>query len=170
MNCDQVREQLMELTPGQPLEGHPAAAHVAQCGDCAKVWTALQKTMSLMDEWQAPEVSPFFDTRFQARLAEVKREQNDQPRFVAWMRSNLFGVPAWRPVLAGALALAAIVSVGVMKNGGNGSKTPTTVAVQGPVSAVHDLQTLDKDEELYSDLDMLDTPDTQDNQQNGAEL
>jgi len=49
--------------------------------------------MALLDEWQAPEPSPVFDTRLQARLRE---EQSRQPAsWWAWIR---------RPALAGALA------------------------------------------------------------------
>ena len=41
---------------------------VARCvlGELA----SLQQTMGLLDEWQAPEPSPYFATRLQARMRE----------------------------------------------------------------------------------------------------
>ena len=163
MNCDKIREQLMEVAPGEGLKSKPeAATHLASCPECAKVWSALQKTMLLMDEWQAPEVSPFFNARFQARFAELKREETARPAWSTWMQRYIFGMPVWRPVLAGALAVVTVVSVGVMNRSGQDvpQQNNVNVAVQAPASAVHDLQTLDKDEELYSDLDLMETPDT----------
>ena len=72
MNCNQVRELLpglaagMDTSPPEP----EVEKHIASCAGCAAHLSDLQKTVALLDEWQAPEPSPYFDTRLQARLRE----------------------------------------------------------------------------------------------------
>ena len=121
--------------------------------------------MSLLDEWKAPEISPYFDTRFRARLAEAKAAP--QGRF-AWLRKPVFGTPLWRPAV-GALALAMAVAVGVYNNLPEQVTPPPVTAAS---SAVDDLQKLDQNQQTYSDLDLLDDFDQQPAAQpaNGADL
>ena len=72
MNCNQIRELLPELAAGMHAATHEPEVeqHIASCTACATRLLELQKTMALLDEWQAPEPSPYFDTRMQARLRE----------------------------------------------------------------------------------------------------
>jgi hypothetical protein len=117
----------------------------------------MRKTMALLDEWQAPEPSPYFDTRLAARM----REERAKPQRAAWL--------SWfrGPVLAGALALVLMMVGGV-----NWFKTagppPPPVAALG--TAVGDLQALDKNEDLYANFDLLDDlqvqPDVDADQEN----
>lgn len=149
MNCTDVREMMMELLPGAGLQSAPQLqAHVAGCADCAEAWKGLQVTMGLLEEWKAPEISPYFETRFRARLAEAKAEPQG---FGAIWRKPFFGMPVWRPVLAGVLAAAA-VGIGIYDN-------PAAPAANTPVStvsAVDDLQKLDQNQDVYDNLDLLD--------------
>ena len=62
MNCHDVKENLIELLAEGPAD--PAvAAHVKECQSCAQELESLRSTMALMDEWEAPEPSPYFLTR-----------------------------------------------------------------------------------------------------------
>ncbi len=72
MNCNQIRELLPDLAAGiDASKSVPELEkHIASCAGCAAHLHDLQKTMALLDEWQAPEPSPYFDTRLQARLRE----------------------------------------------------------------------------------------------------
>src|SRR5579859_3914366 len=72
MNCQEIRELLPDLAAGMNAATlmPEAAEHIASCADCATHVRELQNTMALLDEWQAPEPSPYFDTRMQARLRE----------------------------------------------------------------------------------------------------
>ncbi len=60
--------------------------------------------MGLLDEWQAPEPSPYFATRLQARM----REEMLSPRrdWFAWLR---------RPALAAVAAVLIAVGVGLLE-------------------------------------------------------
>lgn len=109
--------------------------------------------MSLLDEWQSPEPSAYFDVRLQARL----REEIAKPQ-VSWMH--------WfrRPVLAAALTVMMGIGVGLMVwHGDQPHATDGPMAYTGPGSAVSDLQTLEKNHDLYADFELLDDLDLQQN-------
>jgi hypothetical protein len=46
----------METTP-------EIGAHLAGCVTCTAKMEEFRQTMALLDEWQAPEPSPYFDVR-----------------------------------------------------------------------------------------------------------
>ena len=105
--------------------------------------------MALLDEWQAPEPSPYFDVRLQARLREESATQS-----VGWWH--------WirKPVLAASFALLMVVSVSLVRmnsgeRGNNSGASPVAVVAE-PGTAVGDLQALEKNQNLYSDFDVLD--------------
>jgi hypothetical protein len=107
--------------------------------------------MALLDEWQAPEPSQYFDVRLQARLREEMAKP--QADWLQWFR---------RPVLAAALTVILGVGVGLFVMWGRGIYNPPPVAeVEGPGTAMSDLQTLDKNQDLYADFDLLDDLDLQ---------
>jgi hypothetical protein len=95
--------------------------------------------MALLDEWQAPEPSPYFDTRLHARLKEEKEKAPES--WLAWIR---------RPALAlvATLLVALSISLTLFR-----SKTDPQ---SSPGTAVSDLQQLDKNNDLYSEFDVLD--------------
>src|SRR5215471_11352817 len=75
MNCKDVRENLIELLAEGQADPE-VATHVKGCSACAGELESLRKTMALLDEWEAPEPSPYFLTRLQAH---VREEQHKQP-------------------------------------------------------------------------------------------
>ena len=165
MNCNQIRELLPDLAAG--MDASPpepeVEKHIASCADCAAHLRDLQKTMALLDEWQAPEPSPYFDTRLQARLREeMARPATGWLHWFNWLRR-----PAW------AMSLAAVVFVGALVIGIGGrlyipptetiaTKPPSLGLPVQPGTAVGDLQALERNDELYADFDVLDELQVQD--------
>ncbi len=162
MNCKEIRELLPDLAAGMDAATPEVEKHIASCAACAAHLGGLQKTMELLDEWRAPEPSPYFDTRFEARL----REEMARPAagWLSWLRR-----PAW------AMSFAAVVFAGVLVVGiGIGGKSyiaqtgtiPTNAPSLGlpvaPGTAVGDLQALDRNDDLYADFDVLDELQVQD--------
>jgi len=148
MKCNEILELMPDLATGASAATPEVQTHLETCKGCEAKLGEFQKTMALLDEWQAPEPSPYFDTRMQARLRE---EAAKQPvGWLHWIR---------RPALAGALALVAVVGVSVLQRGdlrfGGGTQPQGPVAVV-PGTAVGDLQALDKNDDLYSNFDVLD--------------
>jgi predicted anti-sigma-YlaC factor YlaD len=152
MNCEEVRERMPDVAAGF---GEPTAdegKHLASCEACAEQMKAMRSTMALLDEWQAPEPSPYFDVRLQARLREEMAKAS--AGWAYWLR---------RPVLAAALTVLMGVGVGLVftRRSGIYSPTPSVMADSEPGTAVSDLQTLEKNHELYSDFELLDDLDLQ---------
>src|SRR4051794_41861372 len=95
MNCHEVKEQMLEMMAG---ENPPqAVAHLRGCEACAKELASMRSTMALLDEWQAPEPSPYFDAKLRARLKA-------EPEPVRGWRQWLVPLAGWEPAVAGALA------------------------------------------------------------------
>lgn len=167
MKCEQIRESFIEAA-GSKLPAE-TTAHVQTCAGCGTAWAEHQKLMTLLDEWKAPEASPFFDTRLMASVRETKGAEAERPAVLAWLQRPLFGMPMWRPVAASALAIAMAVGVGVMRSD-DGSKTLADKPVLIKGTAVSDLQTLDKHEAEISNLDLLDDLNAADSNQVDDEL
>ena len=143
MKCNEIRELLPDLAAGFASAPPGINDHLLTCTDCAGKLEEFRKTMALLDEWQAPEPSPYFDTRLHARL----REEATKPQraWFAWLS---------RPVVASSLAV--VLVVGTIYFGRSDwskpPKPPVQVAVV-PGTAVGDLQVLDRNEELFADAD-----------------
>jgi hypothetical protein len=153
MKCEEVRERMPDVAAGFSEITSGETDHLANCGACAEQLKAMRATMSLLDEWQAPEPSPYFDVRLQARL----REEIAKPQagWMHWFR---------RPVLAAALTVIMGVGVGVIFTRTNrGPSTPGPMVYDKPGSAVSDLETLDKNHDMYADFELLDDLEVQQN-------
>jgi len=160
MNCDQVRELLPDVAAGMNPETGDVESHIAACSACAAKLQGFRQTMSLLDEWEAPEPSAYFDTRLGARL----REEMARP---AHGRLHWLLRPAW------ALSLAALLVAGtaVIANRdvlfpGDEQHLAIHIPAPGlpsePGTAVGDLTALEKNNELYADFDVLDSLQIQD--------
>ena len=157
MKCEEIREAMPDLASGLMELTPEIGGHLAACGACAAKMEEFRQTMALLNEWQAPEPSPYFDVRLQARL----REEMARPKagWLAWLR---------RPALA--TALTVLMGVGValfFSDGGTYRHADNVVATNDaamqsePGTAVSDLQALEKNHDLYSDFDLLDDLEVQ---------
>lgn len=151
MKCDEIRDRMTEVAAGFSQLTEDEIDHLASCNPCTEQLKSMKATMALLDEWQVPEPSPYFDVRLQARL----REEMAKPHagWMQWFR---------RPVLAAALTVIMGVGIGVFFTRSSGYKHATDAAVVDPPgSAVSDLQTLEKNHDMYSDFELLDDLDVQ---------
>jgi hypothetical protein len=153
MKCEEIREVMPDLASGLVEVTPEIGGHLAGCAACAGKLEEFRKTMALLDEWQVPEPSPYFDVRLQARLREEMAKP--QSAWMAWFR---------RPALAAALSVLMAVGVGLFLREGNGNYRPAdnmianneAVVQAAPGTAVGDLSALEKNNDLYSDFELLD--------------
>jgi hypothetical protein len=149
MKCEDIRERMPDVAAGYSKPTAEESNHLASCSTCAAQLKAMSTTMALLDEWQAPEPSPYFDVRLQARLREEMAKP--QAGWLHWFR---------RPVLAGALTVFLGVGIGLFFTRGGISPAKPPIA-EGPGTAVSDLQTLEKNHDMYADFELLDDLDVQ---------
>ena len=91
MKCDEIRERMPEVAAGFSQPTGDEGKHLESCASCAEELKAMRATMALLDEWQAPEPSAYFDTRLRARL----REEMSKPRIAGATRTRRIAlVPA----------------------------------------------------------------------------
>src|SRR5437660_4416752 len=104
MKCNEIRELMPDLAAGLSTTTSEMKIHLDSCAECAGKLEAFRKTMALLDEWQTPEPSPYFDVRLRARLREEVAKQS-----VGWW--------AWarRPVMAVSLAVVIVAGVTIFR-------------------------------------------------------
>jgi anti-sigma factor RsiW len=152
MNCKACQAALPDLLLDPAAPGNAAArAHIATCTDCARELAAFEATFSLLDAWEAPEVSPYFDQKLAVRLRE--EQASPAPGWFESIRTRLLLNTGrqFRPALATAMALLLIA-------GGGTVGVTTFQHSQPPVrmsAAVNDLQVLDKNEQVLQQVDQL---------------
>jgi len=158
MKCNEAREHLLDLAQagGAAGNGSEAERHFATCSACGAELASMRATMSLLDEWQAPEVSPYFDQRLRARVREAAAEQRSG--WVSWLR---------KPAIAAAFAVLMVLGISLYRSAPwhSGAKPNDVVASaqQQRGTAVSDLKDLDQNLDLYANFDTLD--DLADNQE-----
>ncbi len=160
MKCNKIHELLPDLAAGLSAAPPEVNEHLHACPACADKLEEVRKTMALLDEWQAPEPSPYFDVRLQSRLREKIAEQ--RIGWLQWIR---------KPVLGLALTLLLAVGLTFVSRGHKlVGDQPTDLSILRPTTppgpalpgtAVGDLQALDKNHELYADFDVLDELEVQ---------
>ncbi len=158
MNCRMIHEQLPDVALGIVPAPPEVELHLGECRECAETLEALRSTMNLLDEWKAPEPSPFWDVRMQARLREEQARASNG--WLQWLR---------RPALSLAAALCLVAGIGLYQvghflqapvRGGDNSAVAGPVHVVAPTgTAVADLQYLDKNSDLLQNFDALDDMD-----------
>jgi hypothetical protein len=108
--------------------------------------------MALLDTWESPEPTPYFLTRLHARLRE---ERDAEP--ASWferLRSRLVYGPAAhvRPLAAMALTIMLLVGGGTYLGITDWNQP---APAPGQTAIVHDLQTMDNNAQLLSQLEDL---------------
>ena len=147
MDCKETGEQLLDVAAGEAAA--PALQqHLASCAACAGRLQGLRQTLTLLDEWQAPEPSPYFDTRLHARL----REEAAAPArgLLQWLR---------KPVLAAAMAVLMTAGLLSLYHSRPLVESATVAVPAEPGTAVGDLQELEKNHDLFANFDLLDDLD-----------
>ena len=139
MKCNEIRELLPDLAAELVTAEPDVNLHLRSCTECAGALEGFRKTMALLDEWQAPEPSPYFDVRLQARLREEAAKQGHS--WWGWLR---------RPVVAVAMGVALVAGVSTIGLEEYRQAKPVPVVVGGAVS---DLQVLENNHDMLTDSD-----------------
>ena len=147
MKCKEICELMPDLAAGLDAVTPEVNQHIESCAGCAAKLNEFRQTMALLDEWQAPEPSPYFDVRLRARLREEAARA--PAAWWQWVR---------KPALAVSLGVLMVLSVTLFHSDARWSPTAEgpRAMVAEPGTAVGDLQALDKNNELYSDFEILD--------------
>lgn len=153
MNCKQCHSVLpnLLLDPAAPSNA-AARLHLASCPSCENELRSLEATFALLDSWEVPQPSPYFDQKLRIRLRE--EESMPSPGWLEQLKSRfLFNTGRQlKPALAGSLALILLVGAGTAVK----VNLSSIAHPNGEVSAtVQDLQILDKNDQALQTMDQL---------------
>lgn len=153
MNCKNCQADLPNLLLEPDAAGNAAAqAHLAACSACAQDLAELQSTMSLLDQWHAPAVSPYFDQKLAVRL----REESSAPPadWIEKLRSRLLFNTGrqFRPSMAGIMALLLVAGGSTIGVYSLPHMQLHSVQASAPVN---DLKILDRNEQALQQMDQL---------------
>ena len=154
MLCKDLKDEIFEAALSGAAPGESVKAHMSSCAACEHEFESLRSTMNVLDTWTAPEPSPYFDVRLQARLREIK--QQPQGLLAEWMERIGIHRLTWKPVAASVFAL--VMAVGVY------FELPTRQSVVQAACPVVDLQALDKNQQVLRELQDLDDDNSNDTQ------
>lgn len=152
LNCTGMDAKLANLLLDPASVSAEVQAHVEGCESCRRELDELRATMALMDAWEAPEPSPYFLTRLEARQRE---EREAKPAgWLARLRASLiYGSGSHvRPLAAMAMTLLLLVGGGTYLGITNWEQPPATPE---PTAVVRDLQTMDSNAQLLDQLEAL---------------
>jgi hypothetical protein len=154
--CSAVETKLADILLAPDAVPAKVTAHVADCEPCAAELEELRATMALLDTWEAPEPSPYFMTRLNARLNEERQAapagwfENLRARFTYGPHLHT------RPLAAMALTVVLLLGGGTYLGITNWEQ-PAAAPPQAAV--VHDLQLLDNNAQLLDQLEALSSTD-----------
>jgi hypothetical protein len=150
IDCKSCRTHLPDLLLDDSYTvAHPElAGHLATCSGCAAELNELRSTFDLLDEWTAPEPSPYFDTKMHALLREAQAAQPES----LWERARSFVLfstgRAFRPAIVGALSVAMLL-------GGGSVGFYLNMAQHSASATVNDLNILDNNAQALQQMDQL---------------
>lgn len=151
--CTALEEKLADLLLDPEAAPAKVKTHVAECASCQNELNELRATMGLMDAWTAPEPSPYFMTRLNARMRE-EREAPRQSWFQRIRDRYLFGPQLHaRPLAATALTVLLLLGGGAYL-GVTNVETPQPKP-DAEAAVVHDLQTLDSNAQVLDQLEAI---------------
>lgn len=159
MICRNVKAKLPDLLLDPESVSAEVRSHVDGCAECNRELREVRAAMAALDGWEAPGVSPYFDSRMAAMLRE---EQQAHPAsLLERMRSRLlFGESMHlRPLAAAALALLIAAGGGLYA----GFESHPAQPVQSSSPVIRDLQSLDENAQVFQQLNAMDQQDTGDN-------
>lgn len=156
-NCKMVDEKLADLLLDPVAVPAEVRSHVAKCGNCRAEIQRFEATLQLLDTWEAPEPSPYFMTRLDARMREERQAAPAGWLAGFWSRLRagiVYGSGLHVRPLA-AMALSAVLLLG------GGAYLGMTGVIEQPTQStplaatVHDLQTLDSNAQVLDTMDSL---------------
>jgi hypothetical protein len=153
-NCAGMESKLADMLLDPEHVPAKVQTHVAGCDNCKAELAELRATMNLLDTWEAPQPSPYFMTRMEARLRE-EREAKPEGWF-ARLRDRIAYGPSMhvRPLAAMAMTVMLLVGGGTYLGVTDWNQP---VPPPGQAAVVHDLQTLDNNAQLLDQMESMST-------------
>jgi hypothetical protein len=145
MNCNQMHEDVfLNYAKLSAADRATADAHLAACAGCRTRMEGFRAVSSALDEWETPELSPWFNARLRRRIAEEEALQWSWRRAFDWLR---------RP--ATATAFAAVLVLGTTAVWMARPAIPPAPVAPPPVHHADELLPVVEDFEMLANFDAI---------------
>ncbi len=150
-DCKTCRDALPDLLfePGY-VPGPEMAAHLHACSECSAELQEMRGTFALLDEWTAPEPTPYFDARVRAHVREASQAAPESLWERLLVTLQLSTGRGLRPALAAAFLFLLLLSGGTAVSVWSHYNAPTASPT------VNDLRIFDNNAQAVQQMDMLD--------------
>ncbi len=130
-----------------PIRVSEFEAHLQECAECRKLVEAQSAVWEMLDvAWKPIEVSPDFDAKLYARIAQERTE----PAWLRWWMPR----PLWKP-MASLAAIAAVLLLAVhLRMPDSTGRVPSNPAPQ-QVQLSSEKIDVDQVEQALEDMDLL---------------
>lgn len=149
--CNGMDEELAGLLLEPETASAEVRKHVAECDGCRRELEELKSTMGLMEAWKAPEPSPFFFTRLNARMRE-ERQAAPTSWYARLKASFVYGPRTHvKPLAAMAMTLVLLVGGGMYLGLSNWMQPQHS----SDAAVVDDLQMMENNAQVLDTLEAL---------------
>jgi anti-sigma factor RsiW len=150
VNCEKLETVAIEYLDGalQAVQRAELERHLATCPDCQARLEGFRSVARVLETWDAPEVSPWFNARLRRRIAEWEGS--------SW-NWRAVSQALLRPSYVVALAMVLMVGSLAVWNAAPAYKAPSTAPAQA--HPVDDVARVAEDYDLLANFDVL--PDLQ---------
>jgi anti-sigma factor RsiW len=152
-NNQQGAEILMDYCGGtlDPVRAAELKAHIQVCRECRSLAEAQSAVWEMLEAWKPVEVSPDFDAKLYARIAQ----EQAQPAWLQWTRRIFHpegSRPFWKPLAPLVAAMAVLLLAVLVRMPDWNDRVPNT-----PSSIQVHSERIDVDqvEQALEDLEML---------------
>ena len=148
MNCKQMEAVILDYVSGRLNGADRAAAgiHLAACSVCRERAEGFGLVARVLEDWDTPEISPWFNARLRQRIANEEAARWNWTRTLDWLR---------RPATAAAFA-AILVAGSATVWMARPAEVPAPVNVQGPVQHKTDeLMPVVDDFDMLANFDVI---------------
>jgi anti-sigma factor RsiW len=153
MNCNQMETVILNYIKGDYVSGRlhgadraAAESHLAACAGCRERAEGFGLVARVLDDWDTPEISPWFNARLRQRIASEEAARWNWTRPLEWLR---------RPATAAAFAtilVAGSAAVWIARP----AEVKAPVKVQAPVQHKTDeLMPVVDDFDMLANFDVI---------------
>ncbi len=107
MNCSQMESMLLDYVSGRLARADraPLEEHLTVCQGCRERAEGFRSVAQVLESWETPEISPWFNARLRQRIAAEEALGWNWRRSFDWLKQPVTATALAAVIMMGSLAL-----------------------------------------------------------------